>query len=324
MPLFRSRGLLVVPAAALLIGLVVNNEGRPQPGGAPPIPKKLPPRNAKEVKSALTAINALSDKKSQGLRAEREAALRRLKSYRYLVGVPYEDLSLDDELNKYCDGAATINEKLGKLSHYPANPGLPEEFYKVAKKGAAESNLAQMSAGGLVQSVDLYMNDSDAKNVKSVGHRRWCVNPAMTRTGFGKSGKFSAMYAIDSGRKRIPDYDYIAFPPPGAMPVEYYAPGIAWSVSLNPSKFKAPASTIKPKVFAADGQLKKVGSALKLDIAHVHFDEGIGGVPGCLIFRPERLRLQPGGAFVVEIEGLVGRDGQPAPLTYVVEFVSLR
>lgn len=281
-------------------------------------------RTLEETRTTLAAINTVpeSEKKADAVEAERMAALRRLKSYRYLVGVPYKDMVLDSELNRYAEAGAQLCEKIGRLDHTPANPGLPEEVYKVGYKGTSSSNLHQ---GGkdLAFSIDSYMNDSDPSNIDRVGHRRWCINPAMQRTGLGRSGRFMAMWSFDKSRANVPDYDFIAYPSPGFMPVEYFKATYAWNVSLNPKKFAKPAPSVKCNIYEEiDQHLNKSGGPLSLNYSNVSMYGA--GIPYCLIFRPDSLDLSDGKRYWIEIEGLQYLDGKPANVRYMVIFVNLQ
>src|SRR5438045_1192356 len=94
-----------------------------------------------------------------------------------------------------CSGAGnatveTAGARLGRLDHDPRNPGLPEDQYQLARKAAGSSNLGWFGKGqsdSLALSVDMFMDDSDETNIDRVGHRRWCLNPAMKKVGFGQA-----------------------------------------------------------------------------------------------------------------------------------------
>jgi hypothetical protein len=243
-----------------------------------------------------------------------------VKAYRYLAELAYQNVTLDPEYNKLASAAAALCDRIGRLDHTPANPGLPEKEYKYAYKGTTSCNLA--STPKLPFSVDLYMNDSDPGNIERVGHRRWVLNPQMMKTGFGKGVKFSAMYYPDKSQPKVPDYSAICYPSRGYMPVEYFRPRYAWSVSLNAMKFKRPdAKTVKPNIYEADADGLKTGAALKLDYSNVNHEPF--GTSHCIIFRPAQLDMTPGKRYVVEIEGVAG-IGLVGPFTYLVEFVSLK
>jgi hypothetical protein len=270
-------------------------------------------RSLGEFKKNLRAILDVDNKGD-----ERERALRKLKAYRYLAEVPYDDLILDEEYNKRCKAGTMLCAKLGRLEHKPQNPGLPEDEYELALKGTSYSNLA-WGDETLPQAVSGWMFDSDASNIGRLGHRRWCLYPAMQKTGFGRTGMFSAMYAFDRSRADVPAFDFICFPVRGYMPIEFFGPEHAWSVTLNPKKYKTPSKDFTPKIYQADARGGKRGEALKLDFKNV--DTTPFGIPNCIIFRPERLQLTAGRRFLVELEGIVpqGQD-EPITLRYLVEF----
>jgi Cysteine-rich secretory protein family len=277
-------------------------------------------RDADTVRKTLHEIYRVPKKEKDldPLTAERQAALRRLKAYRYLARVPYEPLELDDELNGHAQAAAEICAKLRRLDHAPPNPGLAEADYQRARKGAGSSNLA-WGHRSLSGAVDGWMKDSDQGNIDRLGHRRWCLNPAMARTGFGRSGTFAAMYSFDRSRRRVPDFDFIAFPARGPMPVSHFGRSWAWSVSLNPKKYRPLGKNVSVKVFPVDARGKKTGDSLRL--SHLGVNNDPFGVPRCGIFRPDGLNLNPGRRYRVEIEGLTGANGKPASVRYTTEFI---
>jgi hypothetical protein len=271
---------------------------------------------ADEIKKKLAEI--MTPKDGAG---EREAALRRLKAYRFLAGLPY-DITLDDEYNAACEAGAKLCAKLGKLDHTPDNPGLPEDDYKLAFKGTSKSNLGQ-GHRSLEHAVDDWMDDSDDSNIVHVGHRRWCLNPAMQKTGFGRSAAFSAMYSHDASRKKVPDYDFVSWPPAGLAPVEFFKKRSAWSVTLNPSKYNPAGEEVMAKVYVAGEKGTKVGDPLKLDFHGTNTQRF--AVPNCVIFRPEKVEVAPGRRYVVEIEGLTrGAKKTPAMVRFTVEFISVK
>jgi hypothetical protein len=279
-------------------------------------------RTADDIKKKLAEITAAPAKEPAGMAAERGAALRRLNAYRYLAGVPY-DVTLDDDYNAACEAGAKLCAKMGRLAHTPENPGLPKEEFDLAFKGTSRSNLG---AGypTLSRALDGWMEDSDSGNIERLGHRRWCLNPAMQKTGFGRAGEFTAMYSIDMTRKTVRDDDVICWPARGPMPVEYFnKSGYGWSVSLNSRKYSKPGKDVEVKVYAADKNGDKVGEPLKINSFNV--DTAFMGVPNCIIFRPEKAPVAAGRRYVVEIEGLTTlRDKKAAPLSYVVEFMSVK
>ena len=105
------------------------------------------------------------------------------------------------------------------------------------------------------------------------------------------------------------------------MPVEYFSPRHAWSVTLNPARFKQPdMKSIKVSVREADDKGNPLGAALPLDVMRV--SHTTNGVTNCIIFRPEGVEVSPGRRYLVEITGVVG-VGRTGPITYLVEFASV-
>ena len=252
----------------------------------------------------------------------RADAVRALMIYRYLCDVPYEDLALDRRYNAYADAGVALLNAARQMSHNPPNPGWPEAAYRFGLQGTSRSNIHSSSRVSLARSVHSYMNDSDSRNVDRLGHRRWCLNPAMQRLGISGAGGYSAMYVFDRSRKEIPDYDFIAFPPRGFLPLKYFKKHYAWNVSPNPAKYQAPSKgKVKVEVFPVGRSLKKASRPVALDYFNVN-NTGFG-VRYCIIYRPKLTKLPSGQRFMVEIAGLRKSGGSEATIRYVVEFVRL-
>ncbi len=276
------------------------------------------PRSLKEIRSTLNEILAPDNKEAD----EITQALRRLKAYRYLVEVPYKDLVLDEQYNKLCLAGALLCERTGKLEHKPKNPGIPEKDFLLAYQGTSKSNLHR-GAGNISYALDDWMDDSNAANIEVLSHRRYCLNPAMQRTGFGRSGMFSVMYNRDASRKNAPEYDYVCYPARGLMPIEFFGARHAWNVTLNPKKYKAPGKEFTPKIYQADATGQKKGEPLPLDFKTI--DTNFTGVPISIIFRPEKMDMTPGTVYVVELENIAEQgSSKRVNLHYLVEFMSLK
>lgn len=283
--------------------------------GADTDPKTYPKSQA-EIKAMLAVLAA---KKNPSVANE---FLARLKQYRYLCGVPFENVAWDPTCVDLAEHAALVCMKLNQMTHTPAQPaGMSDAEYALCKKGAGESNLFT----GLTQAgpcVDGWMDDSDPRNIDRVGHRRWCLNPAMGKTGFASNGNYAAMYAWDGSNRDVPDWDFVSYPARGYMPIQFFGSRHAWSVSLNKAKYQAPVeSQIKVTLKAADAKLAPTGPELKLDYYHVDLG-GFGSGPA-IIFRPAAFPLTE-GAFVVEIAGVKPKSGEAEPLRFVVHFFSVQ
>jgi len=246
----------------------------------------------------------------------RLTALRRLQAYRYLCMLRWEDMVLDPLMNELCEAAAQVCEKIGKLDHTPPKPaGMDDETYSKGYRGASHSNLSMGS--GMVRSVDSYMNDSDPSNIDRVGHRRWCLNPGMRKTGFGSSGRFSAMWSMDSSGGGTSGLGAIYYPPRGITPVDFFGPRHAFSISIIKGG-QAKKASLAIKITPLDQQYLPTGGPLELDYLNV--TTGGAGIPHVIIFRPAGLVVEPGRRYWVEVSYDKGKT--PAH-EYLVEFVDV-
>lgn len=272
-------------------------------------------RTFEQIKKQLAEIEA-------GPReAEKDASLRRLKAYRYLVEIPYENMALDAEMNRAAEAGCKLCAMIKRIDHAPPNPGLSETEYKLAFKGTSNCNLA-VGHKNLTHAVDDWMDDSDATNIDCLGHRRWCINPMMQKTGFGQSGNYMAMWSSDSSQKFVPDYHFVCYPARGFMPVQYFGAKYAWNISLNAAKYKKPDKSVRVSIHEVDEILNKTNT-LKFD--YFHIDSAGFGIPNCIIFRPVALDQAPGKRYLVEVKGIVAVNNLPMPpLRYLVEFVSIK
>jgi hypothetical protein len=108
----------------------------------------------------------------------------------------------------------------------------------------------------------------------------------------------------------------------GYMPLEFYGPNHAWSVSLNPQKYNVPnEADCDAKIFPVDADGKKTGDELKLNVKSV--SRFGSGVPLCLIFRPDKSAVAAGKRYLVEITGVQLKSGGAAAISYPVEFITL-
>ncbi len=254
-------------------------------------------------------------------RADEENGLRTLMAFRFLADLPYKDMQIDRGFAAHTQAGAELLTRINKLTHSPENPGMPEDEYKFAYDGPSHSNIstARESAG----SVRMYMDDSDAGNIEQLGHRRWCLNPAMLKTGFGADGKHTCMWSFDGSRKDVPDYDAIAWPPRGLLPTSYFKPDQAWSFSVNPKKYRTPDSSLKVTVTPvrldpAKGTLDRDSKPLEMGFFKISTDGY--GVPNCVIFRPKDVKVANGAGYMVSITGLKDSSGKDFLVEYFAGF----
>jgi hypothetical protein len=242
----------------------------------------------------------------------RQEALLRLRVYRQLCGLPQQDMVLWPAWNDLCDAAAEVCHANGDISHTPPQPpGFDAARYRQGAEGARNSNL--QAGGTLPESVDGYMNDSDASNIDRIGHRRWCLNPTMKKVAFGTSEQFHAMWSMDGSGRMPKGLDAVCYPPPGCVPVDLFGAEHAFSIARNRGgtpKAEALRASIRP--LDAD---YVPGEPLELDTLHLAPD-GFG-TGTCIVFRAKNLLVAIGARYLVEVSIDAGKS--PAH-RYVVEF----
>lgn len=253
----------------------------------------------------------------------------RLNALRAMAGLPAAALDAD-----LCENAqyGAVLLAASNFSHRPTQPAdMENEFYQ---KGYAATTTSNLYAGlGLMATADGFMDDSDGGNVSRLGHRRWQLNPSLGKVGFG--------YALSSGSYRrytvekvfdrsgtYGDYDFVGWPASGYFPSDSFGWNVAWSVTLNPRKYATPdMSRVKvtlrresdgaEQTFSGDESYKAASSG-----AYFNVDTGGYGVDNCIIFRPDWTEAYE-GVYTVEITGLTDRSGDPAELTYQVDFFTM-
>ena len=262
-----------------------------------------------------------------------DAAAARLSALRRIAGLPA--VTADPGLCEEAQYGAVILGKLGTLSHTPSKPADMEDgFYQKAYSATSSSNI--YAGPALMSTPDGFMDDSDGSNVDRLGHRRWQLNPALGKVGFGYVdngsgyGRFTAEKVFDrSGRTT--DYDYIAWPASGNFPndLSCFEANTAWSVSLNPSRYQKPAASAvtvsltresdgKTWSFSGRNSYQASSSGLYFNINNAGY-----GVDNCIIFRPDGISKYE-GVYTVTIDGLSAKSGGSDSLTYQVDFFATK
>ncbi|MEM6674209.1 MAG: hypothetical protein AAF726_15295 [Planctomycetota bacterium] len=287
-------------------GLLVELDGRE------PYPMQLDALRAELAEARVVAEAHPADPLSE----DREYALMRLKTYRALCRLAWREMSLVPEWNDLCDAASEVCEANGELDHTPDQPdGFDDDRFQEGYEGASHSNLAN---GGLARSVDMYMDDSDPSNIDRVGHRRWCLNPSMRKTGFGASGKWAAMWSMDGSGPGARGRSAVLYPPAGFVPVDLFGPRHAWSIQLLTGKSPASDDDIQVEIVTLDEHYQPSSAPLELDYC-AKGGGTYGGGP-CVIFRPVGLVVRPGARYGAKVSF---DGGKSIAFDYLVEFVAV-
>lgn len=249
---------------------------------------------------------------------------------RRLAGVP--QVQLDDSLSENAQYGAVLLAHLGSLNHTPAKPAdMDNSFYQKAYEATSTSNIA--AGMDLLESVDMFMQDSDARNVERVGHRRWQLNPELGRVGFGYAKNPDSIYR-DFVTEKVTDtsgsgcdYDFICWPASGNFPnyLDSFDANTAWSVVLNPDDYQVPTQSglVVTLVRQSDGKTWTLdGKASYTPAASGRYlNVETSGVGNCIIFRPDGVTKYE-GVYQVTIDGLKDRSGKAVDFTYQVDFFS--
>lgn len=265
------------------------------------------PDNLYDVAPSTTAPHSPGKVKDSVL----QAALNRLNAMRRIAGLP--SVALDAAMCENAQYGAALMASAGTMSHSPSKPaGMDDAFYKKGKSGTSSCNIA--SGYSLTGAVDGWMADSDASNVARVGHRRWQLNPEMGKVGFGVCGGYTAESVFDSSARKVP-YNYIAWPASGNFPSDIFRGNYAWSVMLNSDAYSSVDSS------SITVNLSGGGKTWTLSDSYTPANSGkyLNAASNYIIFRPDGVSAYD-GTYTVTISGLRDKSGNPAALTYDVDF----
>lgn len=256
------------------------------------ISSRLYPRTKEEIRNRIKEIEKRDA--PVGISRDVQKTVNRLNIYRYLSGVA-DEVEADAKMVEQAADAAKACEKNGDLSHDLGH----------------STDLCNLANGDtMLSSVRQYIEDSGDNNRENRGHRRWCLNPPMGKTGFGEEGAYSAMVAMDSSGKDTQKGSW-AYPGKGFFPKEYLH-GNAWSLYLPdgvPDKKDIKVEVHKlskrpDKAFSANAEIP--GTALPVEFVSVY--------QNAINFEPQFEPITDRGTYWVRITGGSLSEG------YVVEF----
>ena len=239
------------------------------------------------------------------------SALNTLNTMRYIAGL--SEVTLSDEYNECSQAGALISAINGGLSHYPTQPdGMSDELYEKAYKGCNKGNIGYSTGYDLNRSiVEGWMADT-GKNISTLGHRRWILNPDMKSTGFGQVGIYQTMYAHDGYDPNA--FDRVAWPAQ-VTPVEYFKSDYPWSLTIGYPIYNPENVTVKV-VRESDSREWTLTTSTSTD-GVMYINNDAYGQEGCIIFKPSGITCYDGNVYDVTVTGNFGT------VAYDVEFFSL-
>lgn len=258
-------------------------------------------------------------------------ALNTLNFARYVAGINY-DIQLDDEFTTLAQDAAWINAITNELTHTPSTPtgmSATDDLVVSGKLGASKSNLSQTISSTTnfatkSLSDDIICgwlgDDSSYSNLTAVGHRRWSLNPLMSKTGFGSAindstytsdyfdkyyDKYGAMYSIDQSNSDG-NVDGVIWPSQN-MPTEIFENTYPWSYSTSQEITGNIAVTLTHlnsnttwNITSKDTDTNSTYLSVQTSSTNNYM-----GQKTCIIFRPDpsEVDYQAGDVYYVQITG---------------------
>lgn len=248
---------------------------------------RLYPRTKEEIRQHIREIEKRDA--PDDIDRDQQKTVNQLNVYRYLCGVS-DEVEADPKMVEQATEAAEACKEHGGLSHDLGH----------------FTNICNLAGGsGMFSSVRQYIKDSGSNNRENRGHRRWCLNPPMGKTGFGEAGSYSAMVAMDSSGGKKPR-DSWAYPGKGFFPNDYLH-GNAWTLYLPE---KAPAKDdIEVEVYKLSSRPEKPfssteetpGKALPVEFVHTY--------QNAINFEPQPEPVTGRGIYWVRVKGRGVREG---------------
>ncbi|MBQ5782363.1 MAG: hypothetical protein IIV99_03145, partial [Oscillospiraceae bacterium] len=212
-------------------------------------------------------------------------AINAVNQMRFIAGLN-ADVVLDDSYSEMISAGSLLNCLNNTLTHFPERPAQLtaskyDQLYELGYDGTSSSNIAWGYDNIACSVVYGYMYDGDSTNIDRVGHRRWVLNPPMKKTGFGRAGEFSGMYAFDrsgSGRQR-----FVAWPAQ-ITHTDYFSYMDPWSLTISTPIYTASVKMVR----RSDGAVWEFSPDYSGD-GYFNIENSYYGQPGCIIWRPETI-----------------------------------
>lgn len=243
----------------------------------------------------------------------KNAFIAAMNTVRYIAGL--DPIRWDDSSASATMAGAIVCTLNTSISHTPVQPaGLDYDIYSAGYWACNEGNLYMKTGGQLsaLSSVKAWMDDSDAYNIMALGHRRWCLNPKMGKSSFGaintRSGCYSVMDAFDTSNGSD-NTKYVAWPATN-MPVEFFGPSQAWSISVPNA-----SSSARVTVVSSNGRIWNLDSSQRDGVFSINTK--MQGTGDYIIFRPNGITTNPGDVYDVTV------NNGSTTIQYTVTFFSM-
>ena len=286
--------------------------------------------------------------------ASQDYATAYLNFARYLAGVPA--VSWNANGAKLAQAASVVNKLNGSLSHGPSRPAnISDALFEDGYVGSAKTNISFGRSTLHATIGQGWLNDSDASNIASLGHRANFLSPTLPFAGFGRADNFYAGMALggenvnpNDGRGKpygltnnfmwdLNDYrGTVMYPAPGYFPIQALpnaAHGAAWSIqfdrtySMNNSNFVVTVNnkTKNEITTLTESDTNKDGKYLSKphkDLASI--TNSANSSLGMISFRTSNALLVVGDEYTITVSGIKDRNGVAmANITYDVKIIDM-
>jgi hypothetical protein len=250
-------------------------------------------------------------------------ALNATKLYRFLCGVPWQEMKVDAAL---CDKSAHAAVLLAKEDKDPTRmPEAPSDmdkgFLGIAMAGLKDGNLHRGS-NNPTQAVLSFMDNSEEKDMGKLEYRQWMLSPGLQKVGFGSARRFVVMDVSDGARPAKADYNFIAYPGEGYFPRVLLDAKSNWSLFINNSKAKVAKDSLSITVQKVDEHFQAVGAVLNTEIVGSPAAMSPAFGWSVIVFKTE-LPSMDAARYWVGVQGVQTLAGVDAPFGYLVDLIDV-
>ena len=242
-----------------------------------------------------------------------EDTLHFINTYRFMVGLP--EVFENKQMSTLAQSATLVSNLNSAMNHYPPTPSGysgNEDIILSGKEGAKTSNLGR-GYDSPYSAIMAYMDDGSPNNYKSVGHRRWLLNPYAVQMGIGHIGNFNATAVIDEANTRFRNKDVIAYPAANTL-IELVKPSSPFSIQIGKLLDIDDLNTSVKVENLKTGEVNTYTSANGLYISKEGYGYG-----NALIFGHE-LKKQIDTSYRISVSG-ISDVGLAYPIEYTVNFI---
>lgn len=270
-------------------------------------------------------VDKIADAEVKGaLTEEQTDAVRRSMLHRLVSGVPKYAINHDPKDAEAAVIGSEVMHKLQDMTHFPTNPGMPEDRFKLGYFATSNGNIAYTSKDQQSPAylVDIWVVDRGDNNRDEVGHRRWILEPGLFEIGYGSFKNYYTMVVVPN-YKRGARYELITYPGQGYVPSDTVPGNCIWSVHPSPDRYALPPSADQVKVHVF--RLTTDGKREPIEIQRTHITQDPNMPLRGVLFEPKIDQSEHNARYEVHIDGLIPSSKRFRDrLSYTVHFIDLK